>query len=424
MRLLLMATREGFYVIVKIAAPLANIMKGRYVFPFLSCPGGEFLLPGNWCSLYNRPSKEVIYMRTGIANLPLHGHHCPRWLFDRMVKLSSAIIEAVVEEYGPGEVLERLSDPFWFQALGCVVGFDWHSSGLTTVLCGALKQGLRPRQHDLGIYLAGGKAMTSRKTPSEIEDYADRYGLTVDVPRLQYASRLSAKVDNTAVQDGFQIYHHVFAFTGDGRWAVVQQGMDQAGGWARRYHWLGDKLDSFVEEPHSAVCGEPARTVLNMVALESAGAREASLYLAQRPDEVIRTLKKIADMPADKFKTLNLPAAHPVPGANRIEKTLARLYDLQPSTFEGMLATEGVGPATVRAFALVAEVIYNAGASRKDPVRYSFAHGGKDGHPFPVNRQDYDRSISILERALRRARTGDSDNLKALKRLAGISAFV
>lgn len=361
-------------------------------------------------------------MRTGIANLPLHGHHCPRWLFDRMVKLSSAIIEAIVEEYGPVEVLERLSDPFWFQALGCVVGFDWHSSGLTTVLCGALKEGLRPKQRQLGLYLAGGKALTSRKTPGEIEEYADRDGLSVNVRSLQYASRMSAKVDNAAVQDGFQIYHHVFAFTADGRWAVVQQGMDQSSGWARRYHWLGEKLDTFIQEPHSAVCGEPVGQVLNMVAGESAGARDASLYLAQRPEEVVKTLKKIADMPGAHLKVLNLPAAHPVPSAGRIEKTLARLYDIQPSSYEGMLSVEGVGPATVRAFALVSEVIYNVGASRKDPVRYSFAHGGKDGHPFPVNRQDYDRSIKLLEKALRRAKIGDMENIKALKRLAAVSA--
>jgi hypothetical protein len=205
-------------------------------------------------------------MRTGIANLPLHGHHCPRWLFDRMVKLSSLIIEAVVEEYGTAEVLDRLSDPFWFQALGCVVGFDWHSSGLTTVLCGALKEGFRPKQRQLGIYFAGGKAMASRRTPLEIEAYADRFGLSVDVPALQYASRMSAKVDSAAVQDGYQIYHHVFIFTADGRWAVVQQGMNQATGWARRYHWKGDKLESFIQEPHSAVCGEPEKRVLNLVA--------------------------------------------------------------------------------------------------------------------------------------------------------------
>lgn len=361
-------------------------------------------------------------MRTGIANLPLHGHHCPRWLFDRMVKLSSAIIEAIVEEYGPTEVLERLSDPFWFQALGCVVGFDWHSSGLTTVLCGALKEGLRPKQRQLGLYLAGGKALTSRKTPAEIEKYADRDGLSVDVNALRYASRMSAKVDNAAVQDGFQIYHHVFAFTADGQWAVVQQGMDQNIGWARRYHWLGKDLDNFIQEPHSAVCGDPVQQVLNMVAGESATARDASLYLSQRPVEVVKTLNKIKDMPGDKLKILNLPAAHHVPQANRIEKYLAKLYEIQPASYEGMLAVEGVGPATVRAFALVAEVVYNARASRKDPVRYSFAHGGKDGHPFPVNRQNYDRSINLLENALRRAKTGDRENIKALKRLALISA--
>jgi hypothetical protein len=212
-----------------------------------------------------------------------------------MVKLSSAIIEAVIEEYGPGEVLKRFSDPFWFQALGCVVGFDWHSSGLTTVLCGALKEGLRPKQHELGLYLAGGKAMASRKTPAEIEEYAGRFGLAVNVGLLKYASRMSAKVDSAAVQDGFQIYHHVFAFTADGSWAVVQQGMDRKSGWARRYHWLGDELDTFIQEPHAAVCGQPVNEILNMVAGESAGARNASLYLAGRPAEVVSTLKKLPD---------------------------------------------------------------------------------------------------------------------------------
>ncbi|MHB8987057.1 MAG: DUF763 domain-containing protein [Eubacteriales bacterium] len=361
-------------------------------------------------------------MRTGIANLPLHGHHCPRWLFERMVKLSSAIIEAIVEEYGPDEVLERFSDPFWFQALGCVVGFDWHSSGLTTVLCGALKEGLRPKQRHLGLYLAGGKAMASRKTPHEIEQYADRDGLPINVPSLQYASRMSAKVDNSAVQDGFQIYHHVFAFTAGGKWAVVQQGMDRSGGWARRYHWLGDNVDTFIREPHAAVCGSPVERVLNMVAGESAGARDISLDLAGRPEEVIKTLKKIADLPADKLKTLDLPAAHSVPRANRIDKTLYKIYDIQPGSYEGLLALEGVGPATVRAFALTAEVVYNARASRRDPVRYSFAHGGKDGHPFPVNRENYDRTILLLENALRRAKTGDSENIRALQRLAAIGS--
>jgi hypothetical protein len=363
-------------------------------------------------------------MRTGIANLPLHSHHCPRWLFDRMVKLSAAIIEAVVEEYGPTEVLKRLSDPFWFQALGCVVGFDWHSSGLTTVLCGAMREGLRPRQHALGLYLAGGKAMASRKTPVEIEEYADHFGLSVDVGSLQYASRMAAKVDSAALQDGYQIYHHVFAFTADGSWAVVQQGMDRKSGWARRYHWLGGEIYTFIREPHAAVCGQPAGEILNMVAGESEGARAASLYLARRPAEVVNTLKKIVELPPDRLRVLNLPAAHQVPQAGRIEKALARIYDIQPSSYEGLLAVEGVGPATVRAFALVSEVVYNATVSRRDPVRYSFAHGGKDGHPFPVNRQNYDRSITILENALRRAKTGDRSNIEALKKLAAISSYL
>ncbi len=364
-------------------------------------------------------------VRTGIANLPLHGHHCPRWLFDRMVKLSSAIVEAIIEEYGPGEVLIRLSDPFWFQALGCVVGFDWHSSGLTTVLCGALKEGLRPKQRSLGIYIAGGKAMTSRKTPLEIEEYADSYGLGINVEGLRYASKMAAKVDNSAVQDGFQIYHHVFAFTGDGNWAVVQQGMNQTSGWARRYHWSSDRVNDFVNEPHAAVCGNPMNITLNMVAEESCAARDAAVYLAgEKPDEVLQTIKKLHQLPRDKIRVLNLPASHPVPQAGRLEKTLSRLYDIKPSSYEEILSVEGVGPATVRAFALVGEVVYGVKPSHRDPVRYSFAHGGKDGHPFPVDRKNYDRSISMLEKALRRAKTGDNENLKALKRLAKLSSMI
>jgi hypothetical protein len=342
-----------------------------------------------------------------------------------MAKLGSAIIEAIVEEYGPAEVLARLSDPFWFQALGCVAGFDWHSSGLTTVLCGALKEGLRPKQNSLGLYLAGGKAMASRKTPVEIEAYAEKYALSISVNDLCHASRMSAKVDNSAVQDGFQIYHHVFAFTGDGRWAVIQQGMNADSGWARRYHWQGDSVDSFVNEPHAAVCGNPAGRVINMVAAESGKSRDAAVYLAgDRPDEVIMTIKKLNEMSADSLRVLSLPASHPVPRAARLEKILARLYGLKPSSFEEILAVEGVGPATVRAFALVGEVVYGVKPSHADPARYSFAHGGKDGHPFPVNRINYDRSINMLETALRRAKTGDGENLKALKRLSAISSLL
>ncbi len=356
-------------------------------------------------------------MRTGTANLPLHGHHCPRWLFNKMVKLSTAIVEAVVEEFGPHEVLRRLSDPFWFQALGSVAGFDWHSSGLTTVLCGALKKGLKPRQKDLGLFLAGGKAMASRKTPFEIEDYADKYALGIDVPTLQYTSRLTAKVDNACVQDGYQIYHHVFAFTADGNWAVVQQGMNQRNAYARRYHWLSDTVADFVNEPHNAVCGTPQESVLNMVAEESAPAREVSVFVTgEKPERNIRDIKKIGE--------LNLPRRHSVPQTGRIQKALLSLYDTQPKTYEDILAIKGVGPATIRALALVAEVVYGTKASFKDPAKYSFAHGGKDGYPYPVNRKDYDKSISTLETALRRARLGQNDSMKALRKLASISEKV
>ncbi len=361
-------------------------------------------------------------LRTGTADLPLHAHRCPRWLFERMARLGAAAVEAIVEEYGPQEVLERLSDPFWFQALGCVLGFDWHSSGLTTVMCAALKEGLKPRQHYLGICLAGGKGAAARKTPAEIEACAERASISADTKALVYASRMAAKVDSAAVQDGYQIYHHVFIFTASGRWAVVQQGMNGDSGWARRYHWLDGRPGGFVCEPHTAVCGRQQDCALNMVAAESSAAREASLYLAGRPAEVVKTLQKMAGLPPERLRSLNLPAGHAVPDARRIEKILARLSEIQPSSYESLLGTEGVGPSTVRALALVAEIVYNIPASRRDPVRYSFAHGGKDGHPYPVNRRDYDRSIEVLENALRRAKTGDRENLKALQRLAAISS--
>lgn len=361
-------------------------------------------------------------MRTGIANLPLHGHHCPRWLFERMTRLSAAIVQVVVEEFGSEEVIRRLSDPFWFQALGCVVGFDWHSSGLTTVLCGALKEGLRPRQHELGLFVAGGKAMASRKTPVEIAAYADKHALGIDVPALQYASRMAAKVDNAAVQDGYQIYHHVFVFTSGGRWAVVQQGMNQGNGYARRYHWLNDDFKDPVDEPHTAVCGTEGTVLLNMVARESSRARESSVLLAkENPGLMVKELNRLGDL-ALKGPVLDLPARHSVPRAARIGKTLYQLYERPPASYEELLSVEGVGPATVRAFALVSEVIYGVQASRRDPVRYSFAHGGKDGHPFPVNRQDYDSSINLLETALRRAKLGYNDRLKMLRRLATLGS--
>lgn len=386
-------------------------------------------------------------MRTGVANLPLHKGHCPPWLFQHMKRLGAAILQVIAEEFGPEEILRRLADPVWFQALGCVLGFDWHSSGLTTTVCGALKEGLAECSRDVGVFMAGGKGRTSRRTPEEIALAAERHGLGVNVSALQYASRMAAKVDTAALQDGYDLYHHFFAFTASGAWAVVQQGMNEGTRWARRYHWLGEEKDkNFVCEPHSGVCGPRAEAVLNMVAAESEGARAASVALAKEKPEVVlrelRSIEKGALARAEAFKAredggvplslgsgqlplpgmgpriLSLPAGHAVPDADRLNRVLHRLYEQPPQDFAGLLAAPGVGPATVRALALVAEVAYGAPPSFRDLVRYSFAHGGKDGHPFPVNRADYQRSWQVLEDALRRARLGNREKLVALRRLA------
>lgn len=355
-------------------------------------------------------------MRTGVANSPLHGGFCPPWLFEQMQRLGAAMVEVIVEEFSPEEVLVRLSDPVWFQAFGCVLGFDWHSSGLTTVVSGALKEGLKDRQADLGLFFAGGKGKASRRTPQEIVAAVDQHGLSVSAEDLQFASRMAAKVDNAALQDGFQLYHHLFVFTADGTWAVIQQGMNDETGYARRYHWLSKGLDDFVVEPHAAVCGERATNVLNMTADEAGPARNASTALIDDPHEVLRVLNEMRE--GKYVKQLTLPRAHPVPQASRLDKVLHRLYERRPADYAQLLGSEGVGPATVRALAMVAEVIYGTPPSRHDPVRYSFAHGGKDGHPKPVDREDYATSIHVLETALGRARIGQTDRLHALRRLA------
>lgn len=361
-------------------------------------------------------------MRTGAADLPLHGGKCPPWLFERMKQLGAAIVEVVVSEHGPEEVLRRLADPFWFQALGCVLGFDWHSSGLTTTVCGALKEGLRGKEKDLGLFVAGGKGRASRQTPQEIEAHVERYGLP-DGEKLVYASRMAAKVDNTAVQDGYQVYHHVFFFTSSGEWAVVQQGMNEANGWARRYHWLGTAVEDFVCEPHAAVCGEAGEGVLNMVAREGEKSRHASAALArQHPEKVLGEYQAIlARRPPSRI--LRLGKGHAIPQAGRLEKILRQTYEAQPENFADLLGLPGVGPQTIRALALVAEVAYGAEPSFRDPVRYSFAHGGKDGHPFPVDRKLYDRSIAFLHDALKKSRVGRSEKLAALRRLSSLKSW-
>jgi hypothetical protein len=355
-------------------------------------------------------------MRTGTAHLPLHGGRAPRWLFSRMVSLSREILRVMVEEYGPGEVLHRLSDPFWFQALGCVLGFDWHSSGLTTTTTGALKEAVKGREADLGLFIAGGKGAASRKTPAEILEHGFRNTLGFDADRLVYASKLSAKVDNTAVQDGYQLYHHSFFFTGDGDWAVVQQGMSDATGYARRYHWLSTSVEEFVCEPHSAICAERrGQQVLNLVARESDEARRASALLAaEPPDKLVGELRRAQE--------LELPSRHHILAADirpeSFARTLVRMYENPPKDFEALLGTRGIGPKTVRALSLLADLIHGAKTSVRDPATFSFAHGGKDGIPYPVDRRSYDRSIEVLREAVDRAKVADRERLNALRRLA------
>jgi len=351
-------------------------------------------------------------MHRGIAHLPLHYGKAPAWLFQRMTAMAREIMLVVIAEFGPEEVLVRLSDPFWFQAFGCVLGFDWHSSGLTTTVCGALKEGLKGLEKDTGLVVAGGKGRVSRNTPREIENYCDRVSL--NAAPLTYASRMTAKVDSSGVQDGYQIYHHTFVFTHKGDWCVVQQGMNTATRYARRYHWMGDHVTDFVCEPHDAICCDARGDTLNMVAEESSDARTAVAALArEHPDRTADEARSVL--------YLNMPSRHGIGQSDlnltRLHKILLTTYEHSPAGFEQVLGTPGVGPKTIRALSLIAELVYGASPSFRDPARFSFAHGGKDGHPYPVDRDIYDRSIDILKRSLWAAKVGRTEKLKAMARL-------
>ncbi len=352
-------------------------------------------------------------MRTGTASLPLHYGRAPRWLFGRMKRLAGEIAGVIVEEHGTEDLLRRLSDPFWFQSFGCVLGFDWHSSGLTTTACGALKEGLRERQEELGLFVAGGKGAPSRRTPQEIEDLGP--SLSRDPAELVYASRMAAKVDSAGLQDGYQIYHHTFVFNRQGTWCVIQQGMNVSTRFARRYHWLSDGVRDFTCEPHAAIYCDQEGDVLNMVARESEAARQASTTLSQAsPDRLLAELNKLQHLELPAHHEVRLSEVHP----DRLRTIFLKTYETQPQNFETLLSLQGVGAKTIRALSLIAELVYGATPSFRDPVRYSSAHGGKDGHPYPVDRANYDRSIYTLEQALRRARLGDREKLAALRRLA------
>ena len=352
-------------------------------------------------------------MKTGVAHLPLHYGKAPSWLFQRMRKLAREITVCIVDEWGTDEILTRLSDPFWFQALGCVLGFDWHSSGLTTTVCGALKEGIRGLESDLGLFIAGGKGKSSRKTPSQIEEYCQT--LSIDADNLVYASKMSAKVDNTALQDGYQLYHHTFFFNRKGTWSVIQQGMNDNNHYARRYHWKSEAVDNFVCEPHQAICCDLKGKSLNMVASESEKARQISTILSkEKPDKIVSEIKKV--------EQLILPKRHDIKpldlNAKRFEKIMIKTHECQPENFEALLGIKGVGPKTIRALSLLSELVYGAKPSFQDPARFSFSHGGKDGHPYPVDRNAYDFSINFLNDSINKSKIDNREKREAFKRLS------
>ncbi|MBO9681722.1 MAG: DUF763 domain-containing protein [Flavisolibacter sp.] len=352
--------------------------------------------------------------RSGSADLPLHTGYVPKWLYERMAKLGFAITEAIIEEYGKKEFLSRMSDPFWFQSFGAVMGMDWHSSGITTSVMGELKRAINPYSKELGIYIAGGKGKFSKEAPKELLLISEQTGLNGN--ELVRFSKLSAKVDNTAVQDGFQLYIHNFIVTNDGDWTVVQQGMREGDAMARRYHWHSQHVKSFVEEPHTAICGKNQGPILNLTATEANTTREKILNITQEKPELMM----------QEIQHLIMPGHHDVRSEDvnlkRLGSILWLAHDSQPKDFEELLLLEGVGPRTVQSLALVSEVIHGTPSRFKDPARFSFAHGGKDGHPFPVPTKTYDEVISTLQKAVQRAKIGQNDKAEAIKKIHEIAA--
>jgi hypothetical protein len=361
----------------------------------------------------------------GIAKLPLHYGTTPRWLFQRMVRLAEGIVSVIVEEQSPEDFLKKLSDPFWFQAFACILGFDWHSSGSTTVTCGALKEALDLERHGIGI--AGGKGKFSRKAPEDIETITKFFELAPE--RYIYSSRVAAKVDNAALQDFHRLYHHSFFITEKGEWAIIQQGMYSEEKTARRYHWLSENLSkTLVVEPHTSILGDTRlELVLNMTSKNSETARNISLELVNESIKKLQNLVKSIRHPLqeglEKFGILpiNIRRLELLELPKNINwEALRRAYEYQPRNYEELLAIKGIGPKTIRALALISELIYNEKPSWQDPVKYSFAFGGKDGVPYPINRKVMDETIALLEQGIEEAKTGKKDKLQAFKRLKGL----
>lgn len=347
--------------------------------------------------------------RSGVADLPLHGGRVPHWLADRMTKLGTAITETIVHDYGVSSFLSRLSDPFWFQAMGAVMGMDWHSSGITTSVMGALKRGLAPKSEVLGIYVCGGRGKFSRDTPNELRAIAERRGF--DGEALVRTSRLTARVDNNAIQDGYQIYLHNFVVTKDGEWAVVQQGLNDQNGMARRYHWHSASVKDFVAEPHTGIVGRHQGTIMNLVDSKAQNAQSAMLDITrEHPDQVLADVRH-----------LRMPSHHEVRESNidlkRLGAVLAVAYEKDLHDFAELLLVEKLGPRTLQSLAFVAEVVHGTPTRFSDPARFSFAHGGKDRHPFPVPLKTYDETLNVLRTSLDAAKVGDKEKVDGFKRL-------
>ncbi len=347
--------------------------------------------------------------RSGVADLPLHNGSVPVWLAERMTKLGTAITESILLAYGRAEFLSRLSDPFWFQALGSVMGMDWHSSGITTSVMGALKRGLNPRSSELGIYVCGGRGKQSRKTPAELTITADRTGLDGD--HLVRTSRLTAKIDNNCINDGFQIYLHSFVVTTEGYWTVVQQGLNERTGYARRYHWHSASVRDFVDQPHTGIVGDHLGNIINLTDGGAKPARDALLNIARTHPDL--TLKQI--------KYLKMPSHHDVRAEDvdlhRLGSVLAFAYERDLHDFADFLLTENLGPRTLQTLAMIAEVVHGTPIRFSDPARFSFALGSKDGHPFPVPLKTYDETIEILQRAIDSAKIDGREKLDGFRRM-------
>ncbi|HET6389766.1 DUF763 domain-containing protein [Hyphomicrobium sp.] len=368
--------------------------------------------------------------RTGSADLPLHGGRVPPWLSARMASLGAVICQAIVHEYGRDELLARLAHPFWFQSFGSVMGMDWHSSGVTTTVIGALKRGLRPIQDELGVYVCGGRGKQSRQTPHELGALGDRVGIDADA--LTRTSRLVAKVDSAAVQDGFDLYLHGFFATCDGHWTVVQQGMNTGTRQARRYHWCSQLQSNFIDEPHAAIDGPQQGEIVNLTDRRAAASRSAQLDLLSTlgPDKIVSELMTeertgagavLEEQQQLSLPHLSMPAHHEVRSSDvfirRLHGTLAAAAEQGPKDFPDLLLTPGVGARTVQSLAMVAEVLHGAPYRFQDPARFSLAHGGKDRHPYPVPTKVYDETIRVLKSAVEKAKLGNAETLAALKRL-------